>query len=83
LHENFLNIFLTFGTTNSKPNEYKINQMKKKESFSLLPFLEWLLYNSKFFYNILFSQMHYMKIAKRKCMHYFSIKKKIEVNNIF
>jgi hypothetical protein len=80
LHENFLHMLLTFGATNCKQvNEYikKINQMaKKKKSFSLLPFQNGS-YSFQILCHIIFNQMHYMNIAKHRCMDYLSMKKSL------
>jgi hypothetical protein len=73
LHENFLHILPTFGAINSKPNEYKNHPNgMKKELFSLLPFQNGFC-SLQIFY-ILVNQMHYINIAKRRCMHNLSMK---------
>jgi len=69
-----MHILPTLEATNFKPNEYKKSTKwkKKKNHFPCCPFKMDFL-PSKFLYHILFNQMHYINIAKHKCMHYLSI----------
>jgi hypothetical protein len=61
--------------TNSKPSEYnKSNKWGKKKIIFFNAFLEWSLQTSRLLYHILFNQMHYMNIAKHRCMNYLSMK---------
>jgi hypothetical protein len=61
----------TLGASNSKPSKYnKSTKWPKKGIISLVALSKWIMYLSKFLYRILFNQMHYMNIAKHKCMHY-------------
>ncbi len=46
----------------------------KKGIILLVAFLEWIMSLSKFLYPTLFNQMHYMNIAKHRCMHCLSMK---------
>ncbi len=73
MHEIFLHILLTFGATNFKRSEYnKSTKWEKKDfekaSFSLMPCQNgfYIFQNS---YIILFHQMHYLNIAKHRCIH--------------
>jgi hypothetical protein len=51
-----------------------INQMGKNKNIFLNALSEWIFQPSKVLYHTLFNQMHYMNIAKHRCMHYLSMK---------
>jgi hypothetical protein len=71
-NENFMHILPTLGATNFKPSEYKKStKWKKRNHFPCCPFrMDFVAFKIL----ILFNQMHYMNIAKHKCMHYLFMK---------